>query len=125
MEATLPPIATGKRLGYRHFPTTQQLFIYRNWDMVSPQTMARVLKTDAQTVSAMAADMGLPEPTGDDETWREKGYITIIRANWHLLTYAQICELLGWHRWCPVMPRSGTNPLTTIFTQDICCLKNA
>lgn len=98
MEATLPPIATGKRLGYRHFPTTQQLFIYRNWDMVSPQTMARVLKTDAQTVSAMAADMGLPEPTGDDETWREKGYITIIRANWHLLTYAQICELLGWRR---------------------------
>lgn len=28
--------------------------------------------------------------------WLTKGYITILRSNWHLLPYEQLLDLLGW-----------------------------
>ena len=81
-----------------HFPTAAQALIYRLWDIVSPTRLAEVLSADEATVLAAAADMGLV-PSADDalfEAWLAKGYITIIRAVWHLLPYSQITRLLDW-----------------------------
>ena len=64
--------------------------------MLTPATMARVLDTDEATVIKAAADMGLAESCANEALWLTRGYVTLIRANWHLLTYPQLCTLLGW-----------------------------
>ena len=97
--AILPPYFEGMTpLPFDWFPTQAQCFIYRNWDMLTPVRMAYVLDTDVDTVVRMARDMGLFENCADEALWLTRGYVTLIRANWHLLTYEQLCLLLGWDK---------------------------
>lgn len=44
-----------------YFPTPMQAFIFRNWEMVSANRLAKVLKTTAKNVSKAAKDLGLCE----------------------------------------------------------------
>lgn len=90
IETALPP------LDISHFPEPYQCFIYRNWEMISPSRLARVLGCDEERVRAEARALGLPESDARESLWLDRGYITVIRANWHLLPYGQLCELLGW-----------------------------
>ena len=92
-----PPI-TEQALTFPHFPTRAQCLIYRLWDIVSPARLAQVLRTEESVVLQAAADMGLTPGATPElyENWLQKGYITIIRAVWHLLPYDQLSELLGW-----------------------------
>lgn len=79
-----------------HFPTRQQAVIWRNWEMVPPERLARVLGTGRAEVLALARAMGLRTPPRICRDWLTSGYCTIIRDNWHLLPYAQLLALLGW-----------------------------
>jgi hypothetical protein len=97
MALTLPHVMENKKLTYNHFPTHMQCFIYRNWEIVPPVKMAQILDTDEETILNLAADMGLDININVDPIWYESGYITIIRNNWHLLTYNQLCLLLDWN----------------------------
>ena len=94
--AILPPYFETAPVRFEWFPTVWQCFIYRNWEMLTAATIARVLGTDLETVCRAAADMGLEANTADEALWKTRGYVTLIRANWHILTYAQLCDLLGW-----------------------------
>ncbi len=94
--AVLPPLSKRKNLSFPWFPSRAHAFIFRNWEMITPESMARVLETDEGTVLGMAARMGLPPSSADEERWLAQGYITVIRANWHLITYEQLASLLGW-----------------------------
>ena len=94
MQKLLPQVK-GKSLFPTHFPTPMQAVIFRNWDMVAKEKIARVICTSVENVVAEAKRMGLGEQQ-DTEIWKEKGYITIIKANWHLLPYKQLLMLLGW-----------------------------
>ncbi len=85
------PIAT-----YPYFPTRHQLYIWRNWSMVPTDRMAKVLRTDIQIVEQAAEEMGLPVPNPYNPTYDTRGYVTIIRNNWHVLPYEQIMETLNW-----------------------------
>lgn len=98
MAAVLPKLSGRKNLRIEYFPTRAQCFIFRNYEMLTPARMARVLGSDEKTVVSMAADMGLRVPATEktERLWLDRGYITLIRANWHLLTYTQLCTLLGW-----------------------------
>lgn len=92
----VPPIQEDKILRFPHFPAVYQCVIFRNWGLVPPERIAKVLGTDVQTVRKSAAAMGFseqPEVCGD---WVTKGYITIIHYNWHILSYEDICVLLDW-----------------------------
>ncbi len=40
--------------------------------------------------------MGLEPDSSFGNLWLERGYVTIIRRNWHLLPYEQLLELLDW-----------------------------
>ena len=40
--------------------------------------------------------MGLPPHRTPPAEYQQRGYITIIRRNWHLLPYEQLLQLLGW-----------------------------
>ncbi len=93
MLLSLPPVKKTGTLSFDHFPTLMQCFIYRNWGIVTTERMALVLGTTEDVVIQLAADMGLP-PVEYDPKWETAGYITIIKANWHLLTYEQLCTLL-------------------------------
>lgn len=81
---------------YIHFPTNIQTFIFRNWESVPVKNMAKVLNTDEEHINATAKDMGLRVPAKYNEQYRERGYITVIRNNWHLLPYEQLLTLLDW-----------------------------
>jgi len=64
--------------------------------MVSLERMAGVLDTTPGEVRAIGLSMGLPPHRTPPPEYLERGYISIIRRNWHLLPYEQLLELLGW-----------------------------
>ncbi|WP_217591702.1 glycoside hydrolase family 20 zincin-like fold domain-containing protein [Cohnella sp. GbtcB17] len=80
-----------------HFPTRMQAVVWRNWGLVPIKRLASVLGASAKQIKEVASGLGLEmSATGNEEIWLKRGYITIIRANWHLLPFGQLLELLGW-----------------------------
>ncbi|OUS78757.1 hypothetical protein B1748_01390 [Paenibacillus sp. MY03] len=79
-----------------HFPTRMQAVIWRNYGLVPTERIAAVLGATARQIEEVADHMGLKVPQEVDGQWLARGYITIIRANWHLLTYEQLLVLLDW-----------------------------
>ena len=77
-----------------HFPSRMHDFVFKNWSVVPQQKIAAVLKTDLENVQKIAYSMGLPPDPVIPMNVKERGYITILRRNWHLLPYSQILELL-------------------------------
>lgn len=96
MELSFPQVRAGKCLRYEWFPTRMQCFIYRNWAMVPAAKMAEILGTQTAVVQELAAEMGLSPQRELCADWPVKGYITLLRANWHLLSCEQLCQLLDW-----------------------------
>lgn len=79
-----------------HFPTRMQAIIWRNYGLVPTERIAAVLEATVKQIEEVAVLMGLEVPLEADLQWLARGYITIIRANWHLLTYEQLLTLLDW-----------------------------
>lgn len=94
----LPLGPTKSALAFAHFPTRYQAFIWRNWGLLSSERLGRVLSCDAAAVEAAAGAMGLCGGADADREalWLQRGYLTLIRQNWHLLPYSQLLDLLGW-----------------------------
>ncbi len=93
-ETVLPQGNAPAALVSRHFPDRGHEFVWRNWCAVEPAKLASILGTSVDNVRAVAVSMGLPpKPTVPPEM-RTRGYVTIIRRNWHLLPYGQLLELL-------------------------------
>ena len=83
---------------FPHFPTRFQAVIWRNWGLAEPERLARILGTTTAMVNELAEQMGLIGDFGGVyKLWRTRGYITILRKNWHLLPVGQILELLDWN----------------------------
>ncbi len=96
MAYSLLPYSECAPLKIEYFPTLFQCFLYRNCKMITAERAARVLGATVEDVLRHADMLGLdgfatPE---EERVWLKQGYITLIRANWHLLTYPQICTLL-------------------------------
>ncbi len=89
---SLPPVKNNA-LELLHFPTKHQSFIFRAYEYVPIEKIAKVLRTSVDTVREAAEEMGLPYYDPAD-VWLKKGYITIIRRMWHILPYEQLLELL-------------------------------
>jgi len=77
-----------------HFPHPQYAFIWRNWQLVETGKLAQILDTTEVNVRKIGALMGLPSPDTTSSLIQTKGYITLVRRNWHLLPYEQLLELL-------------------------------
>ncbi len=77
-----------------NFPTVWQTVIFRNYGFVDSEKIAKTLQTDVATIDAEAKRLGISyfERIKDFD---ENGYITIIRNNWFLLPYEQLCTLTG------------------------------
>ena len=74
-------------------PTAWQTVIFRNYGYVRTERIAKVLGCDEETVCAEAKRLGLQDE-GYALDFEKRGYLTIIRNNWHLLPYAQLLTLL-------------------------------
>ncbi len=70
-----------------------QKVIFLNYGTVKTENIARVLKTDVQTVALEAKAMGL-DRMAYDPNWQTKGFVTVIRNNWPILSIEDICVLL-------------------------------
>jgi len=95
MAHNLYPLSEKIALDIPHFPTRMQCFVFRNWDIVAPNVLAKVLGCTEDQINKIAYDMGLPQASGNFEEFLKKGYITIIRSNWHLCSYEQIMTLVN------------------------------
>ncbi|MDF2723305.1 MAG: hypothetical protein K0Q59_2980 [Paenibacillus sp.] len=85
-----------KAIELPHFPTRLQAVIWRNWGLVPVERLAPVLQATVEQIADMAVLMGLEANPPVQPYWLTNGYITIIRANWHLLSYDQLLLLLDW-----------------------------
>jgi len=81
-------------LSAAHFPDRVHEFVWRNWNVVEPVRMAKLLGTSEENVVAMAESMGLPPAAPVPPEIKTRGYIAVLRRNWHLLPYDQLLELL-------------------------------
>lgn len=84
---------------FPYFPHRQYAFVWRNWSVVEKGKLAAVLDTTVENVEALAVSMGLPKKQTIEKEWStSRGYITVVRRNWHLLPYEQILQILGMSR---------------------------
>ncbi len=93
-ETVLPHGNAPAAIVSRHFPDRVHEFVWRNWSVVELAKLAKVLGTSADNVSALAVSMALPPKPTIPSEMRSRGYVTLIRRNWHLLPYEQLLELL-------------------------------
>ena len=82
-------------VGADHFPGRMHALIWRNWPVVDAGKLAGVLGTTAENVQAVALSMGLPPQGPILAEWKIRGYITVLRRNWHLPPSEQLLALPG------------------------------
>lgn len=78
------------------FPCRWQHFIWKNWGLVPAEKLAEILKCSPKEIVEAAEEMGLPGKAAVSPLWLTRGYLTLIRSNWHLLNYEQLLQLLEW-----------------------------
>jgi len=93
-QSVLPTGQPRVALDFPHFPDRVHAFIWRNWPVAEPTRLAKVLDTSVENVVAVANSMGLPPAQPIPPEQKTRGYITILRRNWHLLPYNQLLTLL-------------------------------
>ena len=74
-------------------PTRWQTVILRNYGLVPTSNIAKVLNCSTKVVETEAKRLGI-DYISYDENYLNKSFITIIRNNWHLLSYKQLITLL-------------------------------
>lgn len=89
---SLPPI-NKVQISLTHFPTRHQAFIFRAYEYIPIEKIAKILNTSIENVRQAAEDMGLPN-YDPKSLWLKRGYITVIRRMWDILPYGQLLELL-------------------------------
>ena len=94
--AGLPKGAAPKPVSFPHFPSCLHAFVWRNWPLVTPERMARVVGTKPADIVRLGRAMGLGGPPGITRDQQARSHLTVIKRNWHLLPYEQLLELLDW-----------------------------
>lgn len=93
-ETVLPQGSAPAPLVDGWFPSRMHEFVWRNWNAVAPTKLAKVLGASVEDVAAIAESMGLPPAAEIPKEMKTRGYITLLRRNWHLLPYDQLLELV-------------------------------
>ena len=82
-------------IDYSYFPSRLHSFVFRNWTCVPVGRLAQTVGATEEQIRSVASMMGLPEQGKVEGAWKDKGYITVLRRNWHMLDYPQLLVLLG------------------------------
>jgi hypothetical protein len=92
----LPVGAAPPALSLDHFPDRLHAFVWRNWQLTPLERMVAAVGGTPEELRKIGRSMGLAGPPAiSPQQWR-RSYITVIRANWHLLPYDQLLTLLDW-----------------------------
>ncbi len=91
--AELSPVSNKRALIPAYFPDVQYAVVFRNWGILPTERIAAALQTDVHSIENAAFRMGL-SPVTVDNRFLTRGFLTVIRNNWHLLDYDAICRLL-------------------------------
>ncbi|MGO8926331.1 MAG: hypothetical protein ACLQU3_05505 [Limisphaerales bacterium] len=94
--ADLPRGTAPKPVPFPHFPDRLHAFVWRNWQLVPARRMAEVVGASARDIVRLGRIMGLSGPPRVTVEQQRRAALTIIKRNWHLLSYAQLLQLLGW-----------------------------
>src|SRR5262245_9382966 len=94
--AALPTGSSPSPVALPHFPDVLHAVVWRNWDVIQADALAAVLNCSVAQLTALARSMGLPPQRTITAEERRRNTMTVIRRNWHLLPYEQLCPLLGW-----------------------------
>jgi len=89
----LAPVSSKRALFPSYFPDPQYAIVFRNYGILPACRIAAALNTTENNIHRVAALMGLAKCEPDDR-FLTRGFLTIIRNNWHLLDYAGLCRLL-------------------------------
>ena len=92
--ADLPVGAHPPAIEFDYFPDRLHAVVWRNWGLVEPRRIAETVGGTAEQIVAIAESMGLPPDMPVSPEFLERGYITVLRRNWHLLPYDQLLTLL-------------------------------
>jgi hypothetical protein len=84
-QSKLPVGVAPTALSFDHFPGPVYTLVWRNWNLVDPSRLAKVLGCRESEVAEIAYSMGLPESRPVPPLYKKRLYITLIRRNWHLL----------------------------------------
>jgi len=94
-EVTLPGLPCTKApVPTSPFPDALSAYVWRNWGLVPTARLAEVVHATPQQLEAVAAEMGLKPAAEVLPEWKDRGYITVLRRNWHLLPYDQLMAVL-------------------------------
>lgn len=77
------------------FPDILSAYVFRNWGVVEPQTLADAIGAKREDVVRIAEEMGLRRDVKVSPLWKSLGYVTVLRRNWHLVPYSQLMSLTG------------------------------
>ncbi len=91
----LPETSDRQAIQYDYFPTVWQAIVWRNWGYVPVERIAKTLDTSCENIREAAKGLGLNPEEPVDEIWEKRGFLTLIRDNWHLCTYEQLLTLLN------------------------------
>ncbi len=97
-QETLPVGSHPPAIVFEHFPNRIFALVWRNWNLVDPDRIARTIECGVEDVHAIAASMGLPAAQRVPTAFKKQLYITILRRNWHLLPYDQLLTLADMSR---------------------------
>ncbi len=75
--------------------TTWQKIIFRNYGIIEEEKIAELIGVDSATLHTEANRLGLEKLATVNPDWVKKGFVTVIRNNWDLLTIEQIAYVLG------------------------------
>lgn len=92
--AELPVGNTRPALAADHFPSSLYAVVWRNWELVPKERIARVVQATPEQIGELAQSMGLPPTQHIAPDVAQRGFITIVRRNWHLLPYDQLLLML-------------------------------
>ncbi len=96
--ATMSPyVGTGSEpVAMPHFPSPLHAYVWRNWMLVPVDRLAEAIDAKPEDLVALGHRMGLSGPPEITPGRFERAYISVIRANWHLLPDEQLLKLLDW-----------------------------
>ena len=98
-EVELPGEAsTNAPISCAPFPDRMSAYVWRNWFVVPHDRLASTVGATEADLEKIAGEMGLPAKVEVLPQWRRRGYITVLRRNWHLLDYAQLMQVLDMSR---------------------------
>ncbi len=83
-------------VGFPHFPNRLHAYVWRNWQLVPTERLAKTVGASPSEIRDLARSMGLGDPPAISDDDRARTYITVLRRNWHLLSYEQLLQLLEW-----------------------------